>query len=448
MTAPTSDSARVAVIGGGVGGIACAYRLQRAGIAAVVFERSHEVGGRTRTVWRDGFGFDTGAGALASTSAEVKSLLHSMGLDHEVTKRGVTIGVLRDGRVERIQRRRPQSLLRFRALRGSSKLALWRLAADFAGIFRSINPRDLSSAGGYDTESVADYARKRFPDEVLDYLIAPLTRALFLVEPEQTSVVDLFAAMKALLVGNSIWTHPQGVGFFAQRAAQGLDVRYKADVISVHEDDTGVDVSWSADGRNHRERFDAAVLCVPAPDVINIHPALDPDRAAYLKALDYSTAIVVSLGVRPAPAEESSMVLIPRTVNPALPVIGLGHNLAPGRVPPGAGILTAYWIREWSQHHWGDTDQELVALTRSAVNELLPGWADDVQASEVTRWSPALVASRPGTFAELGEFASRCRQDRRIQLAGDYHAQTSINASVGAGQRAAADITSLLQGPR
>ena len=142
------------------------------------------------------------------------------------------------------------------------------------------------------------------------------------------------------------------------------------------------------------------------------------------------------------------MVLIPRTVNPALPVIGLGHNLAPDRVPPGGGILTAYWIREWSQQHWGDTDEEIVGLTRTAVNDLFPGWAEDIQASEVTRWSPALVASRPGTFAELGVFARGCRNDRRIQLAGDYHAQTSINASVGAGQRAAEDIANLLQGVR
>lgn len=300
MTATTS--ARVAVIGGGVGGIACAYRLQRAGIRAVVFDRSGSVGCRTRTVRRNGFGFDTGAGALASTSAEVKSLLRSMGLEHEVQKRGVTIGVLRDGRVERIARHRPQSVLGFGALSGSSKLALWRLAADFAGIYRSINPRGLSTAGSYDTESVGDYARRRFPAEVMDYLIAPLTRALFLVEPEQTSVVDLFAAMKALLVGNSIWTHPQVVGFFAQAADRDLDVRSRTEVTSVIEDGSGVEVSWNAGERSHHERFDAAVLCIPAPDVVNIHPALDPDRATYLKALDYSAAIVVSLGVRRAPA--------------------------------------------------------------------------------------------------------------------------------------------------
>lgn len=438
----------VAVIGAGVGGIACAYRLRRAGFRVVVFEKTSVVGGRTRTVWRNGFGFDTGAGALPSTSREVQSLLRSLNLDNEIESRGATIGVYRAGRIERIRRRQPQSLLRFRALSASSKLSLWRFGADLARMYRAINPLDLSTAASFDTQTVQEYAESRFPAEVFDYLLAPLSRALFLVEPEQTSAVDLFAAAKALLVGNSLWTHQDGVAFFAERAACGLCVRYEAEVDKVVEEDGGVEVTWRAGGNEHQQRFDAAVLAVPAVDVVRIHSALDPQRAAYLRALDYSSSIVVNVGVGRAPAEESSMVLVPRSINPDLPVVALGHNLAPGRVPPNAGILTAFWMREWSRKHWTDDDASIVAVTRQAVNELFPGWADDVRESCVSRWSPALVASRPGTYAGLRQFAKRCQRDRRIQLAGDYHAQTSINASVGAGQRAATDLVRILQRER
>ncbi|MDQ2628257.1 MAG: FAD-dependent oxidoreductase, partial [Actinomycetota bacterium] len=112
---------QVAVIGAGVGGIACAYRLKRAGFQTTVFEKSNAVGGRTRTVWRNGFGFDTGAGALPSTSREVRSLLQSLNVEDEIEKRGATIGVYRHGSIERIRRRQPQSLLRFGALSTSSK---------------------------------------------------------------------------------------------------------------------------------------------------------------------------------------------------------------------------------------------------------------------------------------------------------------------------------------
>lgn len=445
---PSPSRPRVAVIGGGVSGVACAYRLKRAGIGAVIFERSDQVGGRVRTVRRNGFCFDTGAGALASTSGAVGSLLRSMGVERELVQRGVTIGVLREGKVERVSRRQPQSLLGFGALSASSKLALWRLAVDFARIYRRINPLDLSPTAPFDTQSVREYAQKRLPREVFDYLIAPLTRALFLVEPEQTSVVDLFAAMKAFLVADSIWTHPDGLGFFAHRAARELDVRLNAEIVKVIEDESGIDLFWTANDQNNHERFDAAVLAVPAPEVLRMHSALDRDRASYLKALDYSATIVVNLGVRHAPDEEASMVLVPRMIDPRLPVIGLGHNLAPGRAPAGAGILTAFWIRKWSQQHWDSSDQRIVDLTRDAINQLFPGWADAVEESHVTRWSPALVASQPGTFAGLTHFADRCRLDRRIRLAGDYHAQTSVNASVGAGQRAAAQTARFLRAMR
>jgi len=138
-------------------------------------------------------------------------------------------------------------------------------------------------------------------------------------------------------------------------------------------------------------------------------------------------------------------VLVPRELNPSIPAIGLGHNLAPGRVPPGGGILTVFYMREWSRQHWHDDDATLVDLSVQAVNELREGWADDVRASHVTRWSPAVVASRPGTFVGLRDFAARSRYDRRIQLAGDYHAQTSVNASVAAGEGAAARVTALLR---
>lgn len=435
---------RVAVIGAGVSGLSCAYRLRQAGLRPELFERSDTVGGRARTVWCGGFGFDTGAGALPSTSGEVKSLLRSVGLDDHVEKRGATIGVLRGGRVERIHRRQPLSLLNFRAVSAASKLSLSRLGVDLARMYGSINPIDMSTAARFDTQTVRQYADSRFPADVFDYLIAPLTRALFLVEPEQTSVVDLFAAAKALLVGNSIWTHRAGVAFFTERLARGLDIRRRVEVESVREHDDGVDLTWRCEGKEHHQRFDAAVLAIPAPEVLKIHGGLDENRAAYLKELAYSSSIVVNLGVRTAPTEESSMVLIPRAVHRALPVIGLGHNLAPGRVPPNGGILTAFWMDEWSQKHWDEEDSRIVAQTCQAINDLFPGWAADVPASHVSRWSSALVASRPGTFAGLRQFAARSRGDRRIQLAGDYHAQTSINASVGAGQRAAADLVRIL----
>jgi oxygen-dependent protoporphyrinogen oxidase len=248
-----------------------------------------------------------------------------------------------------------------------------------------------------------------------------------------------------VLVADHLWTHPQGVGFFIGRAADKLDVKMRATVNSVLEDTDGVEVEWRMHGPPQRERFDACVLAVSAADVLRVHKGLDAGRAHYLEKLDYSSSIVVSLGLAQAPDEAASMVLIPRTTNPSMPVIGLGHNLAPDRVPAGGGILTAFWMREWSQQHWGDDDETLVAHTVAAIRGLLPHWPMNVRASNVARWSPALVASEPGTFTGLQDFTTRMVHDKRIQLAGDYLAQTSVNASVAAGETAAKRLATLLR---
>lgn len=50
----------VIIIGAGIGGIASAARLAKAGYAVTVFEKTHHAGGRASTIEKEGFYFDTG----------------------------------------------------------------------------------------------------------------------------------------------------------------------------------------------------------------------------------------------------------------------------------------------------------------------------------------------------------------------------------------------------
>jgi oxygen-dependent protoporphyrinogen oxidase len=443
-----AESSRVAVVGAGAAGISAAFWLNRAGAEVTVFEAGDRVGGRARTVERDGFRFDVGAAVMPSTYAEVLRLIDALGIRDEVELRGAVIGALRGGVVHRIDRRRPWTALSAGNIPAKDKLSLWRLGFDLARMFRSLNYRDLGTAARFDTETMHDYCTRAYPASVRDNLLEPMTRALLLVEPEQTSVVDLFAACRSVLVAGHTLTHPDGIGFFLHRAAAGLDVRLNTGVDNLAESEDGVEVRISDADGTRRERFDAAVLALPADPALAVYPGFDPVQRKYLENLEYSTSVVVSLGVGAAPGgadpEPSSMVLIPRDIEPDLPVIGMGHNLAPGRAPAGAGVLTCFWMSDWSAAHFGDSDESLVAHTVATVNRLLPGWADDVRASAVARWRPALVASEVGSYAGLVDFHQHTDPRARIALAGDYHAQCSVNASVAAGSRAAEQLTELL----
>jgi oxygen-dependent protoporphyrinogen oxidase len=432
------------VVGAGVAGLTAAFRLQQAGCHVRVLERTEVVGGRCRSVRQGGYLFDVSAGALPSTYTHLRRLLTDLGLEGEVQRRGAVIGALHAGRVERIARRNPLTLLPAKHLTARDKLSLWRLGFDLARMFRSINYEDLSTAGRFDTMTVREYCDAHYSPAVRDRLLAAVTRALLLVEPEQSSVVDLFAACKSLLVAGSLLTHPQGVGFFVDDLAGRVDVHTGAQVTDVLAKDDGAEVHWEdAEGR-HVDSLDACVLAVPAPVVLETYRDLDDTRRSYLAQLEYSACIMVQLGVREAPNESASMVLVPRDLDPDLAVVGLGHNLGPDRAPAGAGVLTAFWMTEWSRKHALDSDDELRSLTTAALERLFPGWPVQVETSVVTRWDPAVVASRVGTFAGLAAFVRATDPTDRVQLAGDFHAQSSVNASIAAGELAAARLINVL----
>lgn len=71
----------VVIVGGGLAGLACAIRLQEAGVDFVLLEGSDEVGGRVRTDAADGFLFDRGFQVLLSSYPEAARLLDYEKLD-------------------------------------------------------------------------------------------------------------------------------------------------------------------------------------------------------------------------------------------------------------------------------------------------------------------------------------------------------------------------------
>ncbi|WP_417071264.1 hydroxysqualene dehydroxylase HpnE [Niveibacterium terrae] len=71
---------RVAVIGGGWAGLACAVELARAEIPVEVFESARELGGRARVVEKDGWRVDNGQHILIGAYEQTLGLMRLLGL--------------------------------------------------------------------------------------------------------------------------------------------------------------------------------------------------------------------------------------------------------------------------------------------------------------------------------------------------------------------------------
>jgi predicted NAD/FAD-dependent oxidoreductase len=73
----TSRRSRIAVIGGGMCGLACAHRLCAEGLAPTIFEKSRGLGGRLATRrLEDGITFDHGAQYLTARGVAFQEMLH------------------------------------------------------------------------------------------------------------------------------------------------------------------------------------------------------------------------------------------------------------------------------------------------------------------------------------------------------------------------------------
>ncbi len=66
---------RVGIVGAGISGLAAARTLKAAGLEAVVYEKSQHAGGRTESVEKDGYIFDTGATSIAPRGRSIEPVM-------------------------------------------------------------------------------------------------------------------------------------------------------------------------------------------------------------------------------------------------------------------------------------------------------------------------------------------------------------------------------------
>jgi oxygen-dependent protoporphyrinogen oxidase len=437
---------KVVVVGAGIAGLTAAFRLKEAGFEVLVLERAERVGGRMSTLTRDGFRIDIGASILSSAYTRMMKLIADAGLASQVHPTSDLVGIYREGVVHSFHTGRKLELARTRLLSWRSKLGLAKALVDLIRMRKDLDWYDLGKAARWDVETARAYADRRLDEEALEYLIAPGLGSLCLASPERLSIVDFFFAMHNLL-GGAFFNSDTGADFLCEGLAAQLKVELSARVTGIEEHPGGVRVSWSRAGEAERlEEATACVLAISAPHVRALYPQLDPVRAQVLERLEYSTSVAVHLGLSRPPAEQAMLVQVPRREHPELRAIVLDHNKAPGRAPPGKGLLASYWHHPWGERQFDRDDDAIADEAIAGIDQVLPGVAGTVELAHVQRWRPAVVMSRPGTYRELVPFVRATDPRARIQLAGDYLSASTTHSSLCSGEQAAWRIASAFGG--
>jgi protoporphyrinogen/coproporphyrinogen III oxidase len=377
----TASTKSVVVIGGGISGLACAYRLKNLGLPVTLLEASPRVGGLIQTIEKDGFLFESGPQSFQGTET-LLGLIHDLGIESELCKADPRAPryVLRHGRLHKVPMS-PQAMLATSLLSPGTR---WKIASE---PFKRTRPPN-------DDESVADFVRRKFGHEILEYLVSPFVSGVYAGDPEKLSLRAAFptleewereygsvvrGAIKSRSSAARTSTAPRkgppplcsfrrGLNTLMQalRASLGESVQTGACVTAVRRsgslDDAGYELRVTRGGRVETIAAQAVVLAAPAYAASRLVASVAPQLASVLSGIAYASLAVIGTGYHQRQAGaplDGFGVLIPRSEKHRTLGIVWNSSLFGGRAPEGQMVLTSFV--------GGATDPEIVAKTDAEI---------------------------------------------------------------------------------
>ena len=177
----------VAIIGGGITGLAAAFALRQRDVPVRLFEAADRVGGVIQSVRRDGYLAEFGPNSILETSPVISDLVRDLGLE---SRRLYSEPFAEKRYVVRYKRpvvipNSPIGLLTTPLFSFPAKLRV--LAEPF-----------IRRAPAGVEESIAQFVQRRLGQEFLDYAIDPLVAGIYAGSPEMLSVSQAFPKLHAI----------------------------------------------------------------------------------------------------------------------------------------------------------------------------------------------------------------------------------------------------------
>jgi oxygen-dependent protoporphyrinogen oxidase len=423
---------KVAVVGGGLGGLAAARALVAAGVDAHVFEASARPGGVLATTRQDGFVREHAATAFVGGPPHgALALCNELGVRVEkAAKAAKRRWIFVDGALREL----PRDPIAF----ARSDLLTWRGKLDLLR-----EPLRPARRGG-DDESVHAFAARRLGAEAARALVAPMVTGVFAADAREISLAAGFPRLAALdaaggLVRGGIRAMlarrrdeprtPRGLYAPAGGLQSLVDALVAALGDRVHVGAPVRAIAPAAGGvAMDGARWDGVVLALAAEDAAPLVAGGVPELASRLGELHRAPAAIVYLGYAAS--------AVPRARD------GFGFLVAHGedvrvlgcvfestvwldRARPGHALLRCIYGGGRDPQAAAQSERELVAQARRDLEAVLGVTAEPVHASVVVH-ARGIAQYRVG-HRERVRAAEASARMHRIALAGADYRGPAVN---------------------
>ena len=457
---------RVAIVGGGISGLAAAYALEekrRAGAAVeyVLYEASPRLGGVLRTEHIDGCVVEAGPDSFITEKPWAADLCRSLGIGDQligsndadrktyILSRGRLVE-MPDGLMFMVPTKIVPTLL--------SPLFSWktklRMAQEFLHPPRAVD-RD---------ESVAEFVERHYGSEMVDQLADPLLSGVYGGEAANLSVravLPRFAEMerahgslgKAMLKTrrkmSSGARKPSPPLFTSlkngmQSLAETVVSRLRPDALVTNTPVLAVQQQleagrWTVSAGLKSDQFDAVIVALPGPAAASVLHMTNPELSGELAAIQYSSSITVVLGYddgvrRSLPPGFG--FLVPRSEGKRLLAATFVHNKFPHRAPPDRALLRCFFAGSNAENVWPYSDDQIVGMVRNELQQILGVRAEPLFA-RVYKWKAAMAQYGVGHLERLERLERLRQQLPGLALAGNGYRGIGVPDCIRSGRDAA-----------
>jgi protoporphyrinogen/coproporphyrinogen III oxidase len=428
----TMPDKHIIVIGAGIAGLTCAYRLQQAGHHVQVFEAAKNPGGRMITIHWNGKRIDPGAEFVTGADKYLMEMVKELQLTHKLIhysdeQTGFNVTVMRAGRLHTVNFMSILSYLRWTGVSLGARLSMLKLVpyllrAGRADVFQP------EAGPGDDALDMEAFFHQKISAEMFEYWVQPTMDVFCGYTPS-----DLSAKMLLMLFGSylsqKLYTFEGGIGFFPDALASRIDITYQtqASRVELYQDGSGAKVFLA--GRAQPVTADRIVLAIPGDAVLPLFEAPQPAWQAFFPGVRYTrVGIVYHLLEGDDPSLDEGGIMFPRREPWQLSALGWKRH-------PDGKVLA---MSDLKAHLYDPaiSDDELRQVITSEAVRAVPAFANRIIDQMVFRWDRKVPAFPPGYLTALKKF-KESPQEKPLYFCGDYLIGPSTGSALASGWQCA-----------